>query len=134
MKYVSEENLRNWFKRMEDRYTNCPMNESLKSVEMSMFGKFWNSDKLEFEEKEMNKNDLKEQLTDSTSQIYQMLKELTDRENRLQREANRCSNLNALLVSAIQSDHITKPEEVACAISWLNHCDLSAWDIMKKIK
>jgi len=134
MKYVSEENLRNWFKRMEDRYTNCPMNESLKSVEMSMFGKFWNSDKLEFEEKEMKENDLKEELTDSTSQIYQILKDLTDRADRLQKEANRCSNLNALLVSAIQSDQITDSAAVALAISWLDHCDLSAWDIMKKIK
>lgn len=134
MKYVSEENLRNWFKRMEDRYSNCPMNESLKSVEMSMFDKFWNSDNLEFEEKEMKENDLKEELTDSTSQIYQILKDLTDRADHLQKEANRCSNLNALLVSAIQSDQITDSAAVACAISWLDHTDSSAWDIMKKIK
>lgn len=52
MKYVSEENLRNWFKEMEKKYPNCPMCEHLKSVEMSMFDKIWKRDNLIFEEKE----------------------------------------------------------------------------------
>ena len=53
MKYVSEENLRNWFEEMKKKYTNCPFREHLESVEMSMFGNsLWESDKLNFEEKE----------------------------------------------------------------------------------
>lgn len=53
MKYVSEENLKNWFKEMKKKYTNCPFCEHLESVEMSMFGNsLWESDKLDFEEKE----------------------------------------------------------------------------------
>lgn len=132
MKYVTEEKLRNWFKEMKDKYSDNMEYEAYYFVEASMFGKFWEDDKLTFEEDETEEKELKEQLTDSTSQVYQMLKVLSDREVRLQKEANRCSNLNALLVSAIQSDHITKPEEVACAISWLDRSDLSSWDIMKK--
>lgn len=77
---------------------------------------------------------MKEQLTDSTSQVYQMLKDLTDREKRLRKEADRCNDLNAYLVSAILSDKITTPKELACAISWLDHSDLSALEIMKKIR
>ena len=53
MKYVSEENLKNWFKEMKKKYTNCPFCEHLESVEMSMFGDYFReSDKLNFEEKE----------------------------------------------------------------------------------
>lgn len=75
---------------------------------------------------------MKDQLTDCTSQVYQMLKDLSDRENRLRKEADRCRDLNIYLVSAIQSDRITEPKELACAISWLDHSDLSAWEIMEK--
>lgn len=134
MKYVSEEKLKNWFKEMKDKYPGGMEYEAFYFVETSMFGKFWGDDKLTFEEDETKEDGIKGQLTDCTSQVYQMLKCLSDREDRLRKEANRCSNLNALLVSAIESDWITEPAEVACAISWLDHCDLSAWDIMKKFK
>lgn len=63
-----------------------------------------------------------------------MFKDLNNREKRLRKEADRCKDLNDCLVSAIKSDWITEPEELACAISWLDHSDLSAWEIMEKFK
>lgn len=52
MRYVSEENLRNWFKEMEKKYPNSSLCEQVKTVENLMFDKFWKGwgDNLEFKE------------------------------------------------------------------------------------
>lgn len=52
MKYVSEENLKEWFKMIKKKYPNSALCEQAKSIEFLMFDKFWKDwgDNLEFEE------------------------------------------------------------------------------------
>lgn len=37
-RYITEEELREWFHEMKEKYQNCNFNWSLQSVERSMFG------------------------------------------------------------------------------------------------
>ena len=84
MKYVSEENLRNWFKEMEKKYPNCPLCEQMKTVEDLMFDKFWEHVNLTFEETEeitaeslakvCQTIDEEQTLLEQTNKVYNFLK------------------------------------------------------------
>jgi hypothetical protein len=50
-KYITEEELREWFRKMKEEYKNSPFNWSLQSVERSMFGEsIHKSDRIIFHE------------------------------------------------------------------------------------
>ena len=73
-------------------------------------------------------------ICDCTTLPFKQLQTLTDRENYLQKQADRVRELNRYLVSFIQEGRITDTDEIDAAIAWLNHSTLSAGEIMKKIR
>ena len=58
MKYVTEKDLRDWFKMMKDKYSGGQANEHLKFVENQMFDAFWKDfgNNLVFKEVEEEEN------------------------------------------------------------------------------
>ena len=77
---------------------------------------------------------MRNQLIDSTSTTFKALQKLDKKAERLKKEAQRYSDLNKYLVRGIQNGWITDPQQIDCAISWVEHSDLPAWEIIKKIK
>ncbi len=46
MTYYTEKEIKEWFKIMKEKYTNCPFQQNLQSVEDTMFDEFWEKDNL----------------------------------------------------------------------------------------
>lgn len=67
------------------------------------------------------KEQLKYDLTDSSSLLFHNLEELDRRADELQRKANRIKELNRILVYKIQNNYITDMNIINSAIAWFNH-------------
>lgn len=72
-------------------------------------------------------------LMDRTSPIVKMLEQLDSERKELEKRAERIRKLDAALVSLIQDGRITDTQEINCAIAWLNHSNLEAWEIVNKV-
>lgn len=78
--------------------------------------------------------EMKEQLTDCTSATYETLQRLDEKAESLRKEAQRYSDLNEYLVIGVLDGWIIDPQQIDCAISWLEHSDLPVSEIIRKIK
>ena len=67
------------------------------------------------------KEELKYDLTDSSSLLFHSLEELDKRADEWQNKANRIKELNRILVYKIQNGYITDMKIVDSAIAWFNH-------------
>ena len=67
------------------------------------------------------KEQLKYDLTDSSSLLFHSLEELDRRADELQSKANRIKELNRILVYKIQNNYITDMNIINSAIAWFNH-------------
>lgn len=67
------------------------------------------------------KEELKYDLTDSSSLLFHSLEELDKRANEWQNKADRIKELNRILVYKIQNGYITDMKIVDSAIAWFNH-------------
>lgn len=74
-----------------------------------------------------------EMLTDCNSLVFKKLEAMTKKAEALKAEAQRIEELNRILVYRIQMNRLTNPEDIDCAISWLEHSNLSVDEIIKKI-
>lgn len=56
-KTYTEQEIKDWFEYMMNKYQNCPANDHLRSVRDSMFDPFWKRDNLKiFVEKHVDKS------------------------------------------------------------------------------
>lgn len=62
-----------------------------------------------------------------------LLNQLEEEERRIRAQANRLWGLDIALTSYIQEGKITDTDEISCAISWLNHSNLSPMEILNKV-
>jgi len=67
------------------------------------------------------KEELKYDLTDSSSLLFHSLEALDKQANEWQNKANRVKELNRILVYKIQNGYITDMKIVDSAIVWFNH-------------
>jgi hypothetical protein len=67
------------------------------------------------------KEQLKYDLTDSSSLLFYSLEELDRQANEWQNKADRIKELNRILVYKIQNNYITDMKIVDSAIAWFNH-------------
>lgn len=67
------------------------------------------------------KENLKCDLTDSSSLLFHILETLDRQANELQNKANRIKELNRILVYKIQNDYITDMKIIDLAMAWFNH-------------
>lgn len=57
-KTYTEQEIKDWFKYMMDKYQNCPFHEDLRSVRDEMFDPFWKRNNLKtFVEKPIDKKE-----------------------------------------------------------------------------
>ena len=76
---------------------------------------------------------LKDALTDKTSEVFTQLQTLYCEIERLRTEADRIEEFNQRLIYRIQNGQITDQEQVNCALAWLSHSKLSVDEILEKI-
>lgn len=62
-----------------------------------------------------------------------LLNQLEEEERRIRAQADRLWGLDIALTSYIQEGKITDTDEISCAISWLNHSNLSPVEIIEKV-
>lgn len=62
-----------------------------------------------------------------------LLNQLEEEERRIRAQADRLWGLDIALTSYIQEGKITDTDEISCAISWLNHSNLSPMEILNKV-
>lgn len=62
-----------------------------------------------------------------------LLNQLEEEERRIRLQANRIWELDIALTNSIQEGKITDTDEISCAISWLNHSNLSPIEILNKV-
>lgn len=67
------------------------------------------------------KEQLKYDLTDSSSLLFHTLEELDKQADEWQNKANRIKELNRILVYKIQNNYITDMKIIDSAIAWFNH-------------
>ena len=67
------------------------------------------------------KEQLKYDLTDSSSLLFHSLEELNKQADELRSKANRIKELNRILVYKIQNNYITDMNIINSAIAWFNH-------------
>jgi hypothetical protein len=72
-------------------------------------------------------------LTDSHTLIFKIMKQLTDEAERLEERAKRIRRLDRSLTYLIQRGKITDTTDIDCAFAWLNHSNLTAGEIIDKI-
>lgn len=75
---------------------------------------------------------LTDQMTNCTSPVFKTLKNLSDKANDLENQAKRYRQMNHHLSYLIRNEYITNEEKINCAITWLEHSDLSPSDIIVK--
>ena len=78
-------------------------------------------------------NNLYNDLTDCTSLLYNLLENMDKEAKELEAKAKRIKELNRILVYRIQNNKITNIKDVECALSWLNHSNLTIDEILEKI-
>ena len=78
-------------------------------------------------------NNLYNDLTDCASLLYNLLENMDKEAKELETKAKRIKELNRILVYRIQNNKITNIEDVECALSWLNHSNLTIDEILEKI-
>jgi len=62
-----------------------------------------------------------------------LLNQLEEEERRIRAQADRLWGLDIALTAYIQEGKITDTDEISCAISWLNHSNLSPVEILNKV-
>lgn len=67
------------------------------------------------------KEQLKYDLTDSSSLLFNSLEKLDKQADEWQNKANRIKELNRILVYKIQNNYITDMKIINSAIAWFNH-------------
>lgn len=67
------------------------------------------------------------------SLTFALLNQLEEEERRIRLQANRICELDIALTNSIQEGKITDTDEISCAISWLNHSNLSPIEILNKV-
>lgn len=72
-------------------------------------------------------------LYSSNSLTLALLNQLEEEERRIRAQADRLWGLDIALTSYIQEGKITDTDEISCAISWLNHSNLSPVEILNKV-
>lgn len=72
-------------------------------------------------------------LTDVRTIPFKILTQMDKEAERLEKQAERIRKLNCAIVQLIQDGRITDTEDIDCAIAWLNHSNLEAWQIVNKI-
>lgn len=72
-------------------------------------------------------------LTDRTSLVVKMLEQLDSERKALEKRAEKIRELDIALVNLIQDGRITDTKDIDCAIAWLNHSNLEAWEIVNKV-
>lgn len=72
-------------------------------------------------------------LMDRTSLVVKMLQQLDSERKALEKRAERIRKLDTALVNLIQDGRITDTKDIDCAIAWLNHSNLEAWEIVNKV-
>ncbi len=72
-------------------------------------------------------------LIDTRTVPFKMLTQMDKEAERLERQAQRIRKLNCAIVRLIQDGRITDTKDIDCAIAWLNHSNLEAWEIVNKV-
>lgn len=62
-----------------------------------------------------------------------LLNQLEEEERRIRLQANRMWELDIALTNSILEGKITDTDEISCAISWVNHSNLSPIEILNKV-
>ena len=75
----------------------------------------------------------KDDLYSHNSLAVTLLKQLQEEKKKLLSQADRIGNLDIILTNYIQDGKITDTDEISCAISWLNHSNLSPIEILNKV-
>ena len=78
-------------------------------------------------------NNLYNDLTNCTSFLFNLLENMDKEAEELEIKAKRIKELNRVLVYYIQNNKITNIEDIECALSWLNHSNLTIDEILEKI-
>lgn len=78
----------------------------------------------------MKKDDL---YSHSSMMTVTLLNQLEEEERRIKAQADRLWNLDTAITAYIQEGKITDTDEISCAISWLNHSNLSPMEILNKV-
>lgn len=77
----------------------------------------------------IDKNDL----TNTSSLIFTLLQQISDKADHFREKAIRLDRLNCALIHYIHEDKITDTEQIDAATAWENHSDLSVEEIIKNI-
>ena len=72
-------------------------------------------------------------LMNNTSIPFKMLQQLKTERKILEERAERIQKLESMLIHLIQDKRITDTKDIDCAIAWLNHSNLEAWEIINKV-
>lgn len=75
----------------------------------------------------------KDDLYSRNSLTLALLNQLEEEERRIRAQADRLWGLDIALTAYIQEGKITDTDEINCAISWLNHSNLSPMEILNKV-
>ena len=75
----------------------------------------------------------KDDLYSRNSLAVALLNQLAEEERRIRSQADRIWGLDIALTAYIQEGKITDTDEISCAISWLNHSNLSPIEIVEKV-